>query len=143
MKKTWRWAIAGVGLVLLSPVAYEAVYLQVRGQEVAEADATANHFLVSLQAHRYEAAYGLLDGQEEQKVLLSSMRKDFQALEKTHRLDWVATGCDEYHPDDNLNNVNFSYSVQFGQNTMPVQIDVTRTATGWRVSDYRFNESPA
>lgn len=143
MKRTWKWAIAGAVVVLLSPVAYEAAYLHVRGRAVAEADATANHFLVSLQAHQYQAAYELLDGQEKQKLTASSIRQGFETLEKPGRLDWVAPHCDEYHPSDDLRNVTLSYSVGFGEDGMPVRIKMTQTPDGWRVSYYRFNESPA
>ena len=142
MKKVWKWVIASVVVVLLFLVASEAMYVQRRGQVIKEADAAAHRFLVTLQDHQYTAAYGMLDAREKLQVSPASLRKELQSLEKPDGLDWVPPNCDEYHPNDSLTSVVLSYSVEL-KGGMPMRIEMTQTPDGWRVSDYRFNESPA
>ncbi len=143
MKKPWRWVIAGSALLVVLVMASTAIPLQLRFHARDEAAATATRFLSALDGHDYAGAHALLDASQQEAVTLSAMRKAEEEIEKKHGRAVGKPAVDEYHPSQDLTRVSLSCDNAYQRGGGPIRVVMARTPGGWRVSEYRYDFSPA
>ena len=143
MKKPWKWVIVSLALLVVFVVASTAVSLQSRFHARDEAAATATRFLSALDAHDYTGAHTLLDVSQQQAITLSAMQKAEEDIEKKHGKTIGKPIVDEYHPSQDLTSVTLSCDNAYQRGGGPIRVVMAKTPDGWRVSEYRYDFSPA
>jgi len=143
MKKPWKWVIAGTALVTAFLVAPVVVSFQLQTHALKEAAATATRFLGDLNAHDYEGAHALLDAPQQRAITVAALRAAEEQIEGKHGKPLGRVEVDEYNVDQGGTRARFFCDNAYAKESEPIHIVLMKTGAGWRVSEYRYDFSPA
>ena len=143
MKNSAKKALAGTVLLLVAVAAYGLFSLQARSHALEEAAQTANHFLHAMNAHDYVDAHGLLDVPHQTAKSMAALQLAEERVEEAYGKPLGTVAVNEYYVNPNLMTVTLSCETAHRGATVPVRITLVKTSSGWRVSEYHYDFSPA
>ncbi len=143
MKNSAKKALTGAFLLLVALAAYGLFSFQARSHALEEAAQTANNFLHAMNAHDYVDAHGLLDVPHRTAESMVALQLAEERVEEAHGKPLGTIMVDEYHVNLNLTTVILSCEATHRGATVPVRITLVKTSSGWRVSEYHYDFSPA
>ena len=155
MNKQWKWAIRVVSYCILAPIVLFVTHFGVRSYAENSGVRVASRFLETLRHHDYVTARALMAPSEQTVISATALQRAQEQIEKKHGL-WVSpVNCNERHPDDALDRINYFYPTRDDGVTyfysvetkldggMEIMVRAVRTDDGWRVLEYQYDDGPA